>query len=329
MSAPTQPLTIWCNAKFTEPATKLLIEGTRAHKLVMSAGPASVLEAGKDDAGIASADIAFGQPDPKQCLGSKRIKWVEVTSAGYTRYDTPEFLEGFRGRGLPFTNMSGVFFEPCAEHVMAMMLALARQLPYAHRDQVTDHEWRYTERRYASQLLVGQTVLMLGFGAIGRRLAELLAPYKMKLIAVRRQTKSEAGVRVIPEEAVSSALAEADHVVNILPDNASTQNFMNARRFACMKAGARFYNIGRGTTVDERALLDALQSRRLDAAYLDVFATEPLPPESPLWTAPNCFITPHTAGGRSDQDEAIVQHFLDNLAAFTAGNQPKMTDRVV
>jgi phosphoglycerate dehydrogenase-like enzyme len=149
----------------------------------------------------------------------------------------------------------------------------------------------------------------------------------MNLIAVRRQTRSERGVRIIPEENVSSALAAADHVVNILPENASTRNYVNARRLACLKPGARFYNVGRGTTVDQGAVLEALQSGRLGAAYLDVFDPEPLPVEHALWTAPNCFITPHTAGGHHDQDERIVEHFLTNLAAFQRGEP--MVDRVV
>ena len=250
-----------------------------------------------------------------------------MTTAGYTRYDTPEFREGFRARGAIFSNVSQVFADPCAQHVLAMMLALGRQLLPSHQDQLRDRAWHYAQRRYDSRLLTGQTVVMLGFGAIGRRLAELLAPFGMTLIAVRRQTRSERGVRIVPEEALSSALAQADHVVNILPDNASTRNYINARRLACLKPGARFYNVGRGTTVDQRALLEALQSGRVGAAYLDVFEVEPLPVDDPLWSAPNCWITPHTAGGRHDQDEAIVRHFLANLAAFERGGE--MVDRVV
>lgn len=321
-------LTIWCNAKFSDADTQLLVDGTRAHKLIFSANAsASVLDAGKPDPQLASADIAFGQPDPAQCLASKKLRWVEVTTAGYTRYDTSEFQEGFRGRGAIFSNVSEVFADPCAQHVLAMMLALGRQLLPSHRDQLTDHSWHYAKRRYDSRLLTGQSVLMLGFGAIGRRLAELLAPFGMTLTAVRRQTRSERGVRIIPEESVSSALAQADHVVNILPDNASTRNYVNARRLGWMKPGARFYNVGRGTTVDERALIEALQSGRLNAAYLDVFETEPLPTDSPFWTLPNCFVTPHTAGGRHDQDAAIVTHFLRNLAAFEKSGA--MVDRIV
>jgi phosphoglycerate dehydrogenase-like enzyme len=321
-------LTIWCNTEFQPAAARLLAAGLAGHRLVRSAASsASVLVAGRPDAALAEADIAFGQPTVDDCLRFPRLKWLEVTTAGYTRYDREDFKEAFRRRGAAFTNASGVFADPCAQHVLAMMLALGRQLPQSLRDQFTDQSWHYTERRYDSRLLTGQTVLLLGYGAIGRRLAELLAPFGVTLLAVRRQTRSERAVRVVAEENISAALAQADHVVNILPDNDATKNYVNARRLACCKPGARFYNVGRGTTVDHAALLEALQSGRLDAAYLDVFDPEPLPPSSPLWTARNCFITPHTAGGRADQDEALVRHFLANLAAFECGGP--MTDRIV
>jgi phosphoglycerate dehydrogenase-like enzyme len=321
-------LTIWCNAKFSESDTQLLVEGTRGHQLVFSSDASkSVLDAGRPDPQLPTADVAFGQPDAAQCLATEKLRWVEVTTAGYTRYDTPEFQEAFRARGAIFSNVSEVFADPCAQHVLAMMLALGRQLLPSYRDQLDDHSWHYAERRYDSRLLTGQNVLMLGYGAIGRRLAELLAPFGMTVTAVRRRTRSERGVRIIPEESVSSALAEADHVVNILPDNASTRNYVNARRLACFKPGARFYNVGRGSTVDERALLEALRSGRIGDAYLDVFETEPLPVDSPFWTLPNCFITPHTAGGRHDQDTAIVRHFIRNLGAFEKGGE--MVDRIV
>jgi phosphoglycerate dehydrogenase-like enzyme len=320
-------LTIWCNAKFSESDEQLLREGTRAHTLVFSTHvSADVLEAGPMDPQMAEADVAFGQPNVVQCLESPPLRWVEVTTAGYTRYDTPEFRETFHARGAKFSNVSQVFADPCAQHVLAMMLALGRRLLDSHREQLHNRSWHYAERRYESRLLTGQTVVMLGFGAIGRRLAALLAPFGMTLIAVRRQTRSERGVRIIPEEGISSALAQADHVINILPDNASTRNYVNARRLSCFRPGARFYNVGRGSTVDERALLEALRSGRIGEAYLDVFETEPLPPGHPFWTLPNCHVTPHTAGGRHDQDTAIVRHFLDNLAAFTRGE--RLVDQV-
>lgn len=320
--------TIWCNAALSAPAEQMLVDGLADHRVIFAEKrSASVLTAGPADAGFESADVVFGQPDAGDCLRLKRIKWVAVTSAGYGRYDTPEFLEAFRARGSAFTTSSTVFAEPCAQHVLAMMLALGRQLLASHAEQLGEKQWKFFERRAASVLLNGQTVLLLGYGTIARRLTELLAPFGVKLYAVRRKTHSERGVHIIAEDRVTTVLGEADHVVNLLPDNETSRNYVNARRLGACKPGARFYNIGRGTTVDERALVQALESGRLGAAYLDVFAEEPLPPSNPLWTAPNCFITPHTAGGRSDQDLAVVEHFLANFTAFTTGGDA-MRDRV-
>jgi phosphoglycerate dehydrogenase-like enzyme len=321
-------LTLWCNGRFDDAATRLLREGTRSHRLIVSArSQASVLAAGESDPKLAEADVAFGQPTVDDCLQSPRLRWVEVSTAGYTRYDTEAFRENFRARGAIFTNASAVFADSCAQHLLAMMLALGRQLLPSYGDQLHDHSWHHTERRYRSRLLTGQTVLLLGYGAIGRRLAELLAPFRCTLYAVRRQTRSELGVRVVPVDDLTRVLPLADHVINILPENDATLNFVNARRLACLQPGAKFYNAGRGTTVDQNALLHALEAGRLAAAYLDVMEPEPLSPDHPLWTAPNCYITPHTGGGRHDQDEALVRHFLTNLEAFTRGGP--MTDRVI
>ena len=321
-------LTIWCNTKFAAAATEQLIAGTHGHRLVYStAASASVLAAGTSDPALISADIAFGQPAVNDCIKAEKLRWIELSSAGYTRYDTDEFKHVLRARGTALTNASGVFADSCAQHVLAMILGLGRQLPQSLQDQLSDHSWHWAERRYNSRLLTGQTILLLGFGAIGRRLTELLSPFGVKILALRRQTRSESAVRIISAENISSALAEADHVVNILPENDATVGFVNSRRLACCKRGARFYNVGRGTTVDQPALIEALESGRLDSAYLDVTDPEPLPPDHPLWNTKNCFITPHTAGGRHDQDEALVQHFLVNLKAFQRGSD--LVDRVV
>ncbi len=321
-------LTIWCNTKFPSAVTQRLIDGVRPHRLILSkSGSTSVLVAGAGDPALMEADVAFGQPAVDDCIRHSKLRWIELSSAGYTRYDHETFKDALRSRGAIMTNASGVFADPCAQHVLAMMLALGRDLLPSHQAQLTDHAWHYEERRAHSRLLTGQTVLLLGFGAIGRRLADLLAPFGMTILALRRQTRSERAVRIIPAENISSALAEADHVVNILPENEATRGFVNARRLACFKPGAKFYNVGRGATVDQGALLHALESGRLGAAYLDVTEPEPLPPEHPLWTTPNCYITPHTAGGRYDQDEALVDHFLANLAAFARAET--LTDRVV
>jgi phosphoglycerate dehydrogenase-like enzyme len=321
-------LTIWCNVKLPDAAEQMLREGTRGHRLIFSSTLLdNVLAVGKVDPTLAEADVALGQPDAGQCMHCPRLKWIEVISAGYTRYDREDFRVALRARGAVFTNASSIFSDPCAQHVLALMLALGRNLFPSYRDQLTDHSWHYEERRRDVQLLTGQTVLMLGFGAIGRRLAELLAPFRMQVYAVRRQTRSEPGVHIMAEEELTRVLPLADHVVNILSDNETTRGYVNARRLGWFKPGAKFYNVGRGTTVDQRALLEALQNGRLGAACLDVTDPEPLPPEHPLWTARNCYITSHTAGGRPDQGEALGRHFLTNLAAFTSGGG--LTDRII
>ena len=255
MSKSTGPLTIWTNALFADAENRLFAEGTRRHKVVYAPDSTKFfLGAAKPDPALLTADIAFGQPDVAQCLENSRLRMIEVTTAGYTRYDTPEFLEAMRARGTAFCNVSEVFADSCAQHVLAMMLALGRQLLASHKDQLTVRGWEYAERRYNSRNLTGQTVVLLGFGAIGRRLAELLAPFGMTIMAVRRQTRSERGVRVIPEERVSSALAEADHVVNILPRQRRHPKLRERPPHRLLQARRAFlYNVGRGSTVDERA----------------------------------------------------------------------------
>jgi phosphoglycerate dehydrogenase-like enzyme len=220
-----------------------------------------------------------------------------------------------------------VYAEPCAEHVLAFMLAQARRLPQSLDNQRTERNWPQREHRAASRLLAGQTVVLLGFGAIGRRLVDLLGPFGMRIIALRRKPAGGETVRVIAGDRLPAALAEADHVIDLLPDNSATHGFVDERRFAAIKTGAIFYNIGRGTTVRQDALLVALCSGRLAAAYLDVTDPEPLPAEHPLWTAPNCYITPHTAGGHDVEPERLVRHFLANLDRFTRGRP--LNDRIL
>lgn len=317
-------LTIWCNAQLSEAALAILKEGVGSHRLIFSSQLTSNLAAGSFDPTLLEADIAFGQPDPETILQSPRLKWVHITSAGYARYDTERFRDFLAQRQGALTNSSQVYARPCAEHALAFMLADARQLPQCFADQ-GDRGWNQVEHRANSRLLTGKEVVLLGFGAIGRRLAELLTPFGVKIRALRRKV-SGGDSEVISLDELPEALRTADYVVNILPDNPSTQGFLSSERFAQMKPGATVYNIGRGTTVDQEALISVLQSGHIRAAYLDVTDPEPLPASHPLWSAPNCFITPHTAGGFDTEFDALVQHFLGNLNRFTEGKE--FEDRV-
>lgn len=322
-----QPLTIWCNAKLPEAARAELLAGTSDHRLVFSTQVAGNLDAGGPDPSLAQADVAFGQPDPRQVIELDRLRWVHLTSAGYTRYDRRDVREMLRGRGAVLTNSSGVFDEACAQHVLAMMMAEARQLPAGWRNQAGDKGWPAAQIRRRSHLLNGQAVLILGFGAIARRLVELLAPFGMNITGVRRSPRGDEPVPCRPVSELAALLPHADHVVNILPSSPETEQLMNADMLGAMKPHAVFYNIGRGDTVDQYALRTALDTDLLAAAYLDVMTPEPLPPDESLWTTKNCHITPHTAGGSADEFERLIRHFMSNLRQFEVGKP--LADRVM
>src|SRR4051794_6682199 len=190
------PLTIWCNAKFPEAAMAELKAGVGSHRLVLPQTlHASNLAAGQADPFLKEADIALGQPDPKQVIELPNVRWSHLTTAGYTRYDTQEFQTAMRARGAKLTNSSMVYDEPCAEHVMAMLMAICRRLPHCGADQAVSQAWHSAEHRRQSRLLETQTVLILGFGAIARRLVELLTPFKMTIIAVRRKVTGKEPVK--------------------------------------------------------------------------------------------------------------------------------------
>ena len=322
--------TVWTNHELQPSAERYLREELerRGDRLVQSAASSrSVLLPGEPDPSLAEADIAYGQPAPDDVLTYSRIGWVALSTAGYTRYDRDDFRQAMRSRGAPVTNSSSVFADPCAQQILAGMLALARNLPSQLRNQDGRRNWRYLEDRFTASVLTGQTVVILGYGAIGRRLARLLAPFDMRLMALRRRAEAGAGVTMVSEGELTQALAKADHVINVLPDSLATRKFVDAARLAQFKPGARFYNIGRGTTVDQESLIQALDSGRLGGTYLDVMDPEPLPPEHPLWRASNCFITCHIGGGTTDQDDKLVRHFLNNLDRWES-RQP-LEDQIV
>lgn len=322
-------LTIWCNAKFPDATMDRLRSKLGRHKLLLAGASSAVnLDAGKPDPLLEQSQIAFGQPDPDQVTRLKTLRWVQLTSAGYTRYDTPAFRAAVQSNHTLVCNASSVYSEPCAQHTLAMILALARRIPQSRDNQRESHAWPYLPLRAESVLLNGQTILLVGYGAIARRLAELLAPLRMNVIGFRRQpTGDEGAVKMAKITELDDWLPQADHIVNILPASPETDGFFSAERFAKLKPSAIYYNIGRGTTNDEAALRNALTTRKLAAAYLDAFATEPLPANDPLWTTPNCLITPHTAGGHATEFERHVDLFLENLRRLE--HDEALIDRVM
>ena len=319
-------LTIWTNTLLPEAVQSRLDAGIKPHRLLISKQRAGILSASVADPLLEEADIAFGQPDPGQLLGPSKLKWIHLTTAGYTRYDRADLRDALRQRQVALTNSSSVFDEPCAEHVVAFMLAGARAFPEAFANQVA-RGWVTDDLRRKCRLLTGQTALLLGFGAIARRVVEMLQPFRMNLRALRRSPTGKESIPVFSIAELDSHLPAADHVLNILPSSPATDHLIGRAQFAAMKKGAIFYNIGRGTTVDQKALIDSLNSRHVAAAFLDVTDPEPLPADHPLWSAPNCFITPHSAGGHENEFDRVVDHFLANLRQYESSLP--LRDRIV
>jgi phosphoglycerate dehydrogenase-like enzyme len=319
--------TIWTNVRLEAESAQRLQQGIAPHHLVGGMVASAVTGDAPDPPPLEQAHIAFGQPDPQALLTCPNIRWIHITTAGYTRYDRDDLRRHFARHGTAMTNSSSVYAEPCAQHVLAMMLSLARRLPHALRDQWQDQKWRGGHHRAGSILLNGQTVLLLGFGAIARRLAQLLGPLEMRLIAVRRTPSGSEPVQTYPVTELDRLLPHAHHIVNLLPANPGTRQFVSRERISLMRPEAIFYNIGRGSTIDQPALIDALTTGQLAAACLDVTDPEPLPPDHPLWTTPNCFITPHSAGGHQGEQIRLVDHFLENLTRFQT-HQP-LLDRIM
>jgi phosphoglycerate dehydrogenase-like enzyme len=308
-------LTVWTNHRMNAEQEAKVRRAKAGHRLLL----------GKDatPAELAGAHVAFGQPPVDEARDSQTLRWVQLSSAGYGSYDRKDVREAFGRRGAALTKSSFVYANPCAEHVLSFMLAWARQLPAAFEQQRGERGWPQERLRQRSVLLTGQRVIFFGFGSIGARLAQLLAPFTPHLSGVRRSVSGDESIETFSfdDPRLAERLGAADHVVNLLPGTAATAGFFDAQRFAAFKRGAIFYNVGRGTTVDQSALLEALRSGSLGAALLDVTDPEPLPPAHPLWQAPNCVITPHGAGGHHDEGDRLVDHFVTNFARFAA-DQP-------
>jgi phosphoglycerate dehydrogenase-like enzyme len=245
---------------------------------------------------LPDADIFVGYSLRAQQLGdAKKLKWIHSTAAGVAQLIYPEL----RDSGILVTNPSGIFSVPMAEHTMGMLLALARNFPDSVRHQDRSN-WGQQEmwdlpQRFSE--LNGQLLLIVGYGSIGRELARRARAFDMRVWGVTRSGTGDAthAEKIVAATQLENVLPEADYVVLSVPETPETKQLIGASQIAKMKRGARLINVGRGSLLDETALLHALESRALGGAALDVTGTEPLPAQSPLWRAPNLFITPHTS----------------------------------
>lgn len=319
---------IYSDTPFGELALRHLKSGIGSHELIFPEVMAkSVLGQSVAGPGIRNVDIIFGQPDVSAVLEASRLRWMHVSTAGYTRYDHADFRKEMESRGVVVTNSSSVYADACVEHFMTFLFSQSRQLLPNLASNCANGSKEWFDLRESAIPLCGQRLVILGYGTIAKRLIECLKPFKMDIVAMRRNPRGDESVTIVTPSDLDQSLGEADHVLNILPDNDESYHYVDESLLSKMKRGSVFYNIGRGRTVEQQALASALHSGHLAAAWLDVTDPEPLPPEHPLRLAANCHITPHTAGGHQAESETLVRHFLTNFDRFQQ-NQP-LFDRII
>ncbi len=256
-----------------------------------------------------------GRIDDETLESANELVWHHVPWAGVERIATPMMAE----KGVVLTNSRGISAPNMAEHAIAFMLAFGRALPEFWKEQQAK-SWRGWYERPAFFELTGQTVLLLGTGAIGQAIAERLRPFGCRLIGARRTGGQLDGLdEVVTFDALPGVLPNVDHVVSTLPMTPHTAGIFGRDLISAMKPGSYFYNLGRGGTVDQDALIDALKSGHLAGAGLDVTDPEPLPEESPLWDAPNVLITGHTSGASPMTSARAIEVLRENLRAYVAG----------
>jgi phosphoglycerate dehydrogenase-like enzyme len=265
---------------------------------------------------LQQAEVIFGwiHQFPKDLPArTGRLKWIQVMTAGVDRLPEEILKSGIR-----VANASGLHGAAMGEVVLEMMLMFVKDAPACMRMKQA-REWR----RYRPGMLRGQTVGIIGLGAVGKEIARLCKAFGMRVIGIRRSDGAASPCpdvdRVYPREQLPELLAESDFVVLALPLTKETGGMIGEKELRGMKPTAFLINVARGAIVDEEALIRALAEKWIAGAGLDVFAREPLPPESPLYAMDNVIFSPHISGDIPDYESRAVEVFCENLRRYLAG----------
>jgi phosphoglycerate dehydrogenase-like enzyme len=270
------------------------------------------------------AEVLFGVPDDSAeglaevVNGLPRLRWVHATSAGAGEQVRKAGLSPEALKRVVITTSSGVHAVPLAEFAILGLLAMAKELPRLIEDQRAK-AWPEVRRPFRE--LSGQTLFLLGLGEIGREVARLGKALGMRTVGFRRTEgpPPEWVDEVHGPQRLAELAGQADAMVVSLPMTEQTAGLVDRATIERLPASCIFVNIGRGGVVDEPALIAALRDRRIAGAVLDVFATEPLPVDSPLWTLPNVLVTPHAVAVSPRENERIAELFADNLRRYLDG----------
>jgi len=243
-----------------------------------------------------------------------KAKWLHSFSAGVDKVLSPEVAKS----NIILTNSSGVHATPIAEMILAYCLMFARGFTKTIGEQ-SEHTWH---KNYSTCELRNSTVLIVGLGAIGTETARLCHAFGAQVVAVARSAKKKPTFveRLETSEKLDGLLPEVDYVVITLPHTKETHHLFDKKKFALMRPNTIVINIGRGGIINEKDLIEALQTKKIAGASLDVFEKEPLPPDSPLWDMPNVIITPHHSGLSLRYMDRAVEILCKNLKAYLKGD---------
>ncbi len=273
------------------------------------------LEASQQLPAFLPAKVCFGNVPPGWLEQTEHLEWIQLESVGFGEYQNIDSKTDFI-----MTHLKGFFDVPVAESALAGILALYRKIDTLTRLQ-QQKEWVGQDLRPHMKILKGAKVCVLGGGGgIGSHLISLLEPFETEVTVFGRRS-SKADITTTTE--LEKVLPAVDILVSALPETNETIQLMSAKRLQLLAPHALFVNVGRGSLVDEPALVTLLEEEKIGGAVLDVTEREPLPPDHPLWTCPNTLLTQHTGGGFDREVRGKVEVFLDNLRRFREGEMPE------
>ena len=290
------------------PAAIKEMQGVASNVTIVAADQAKLAEQ------VTDADAIFGTINPELFRSAKKLKWVQVYSAGVENYRFPEFLKS----DVTLTNCKILQGPNIADHAFALLLALTRDL-YRIIPNRTKEEW--TRGQHSPIELRGKTAVIVGLGGIGMQIAQRAHAFDMKVIGVDPKDipLSYWISKLVPPDRLDSVLPEADVVFLAAPHTPQTEGLMSAKQFDLMKKNSYFIAVSRGKLYSSEALLSALESKHLAGAGLDVTNPEPLPKGHPLWKCENVIITPHIAGTSDNVQTRRMAVLKENIARFSKG----------
>ena len=296
-------LLIWSDDKKTE-----LVGIVPEWDLILYPGPEELAVR------MPKVEVVFGKIQTELLAEARSLRWLQLQGAGADR-----FVKALKGTDVLITNASGVHSIPITEHILALMLSLARDIPKAIRGQLKG-EW-YPHAKHAVFELSGKRVVLIGTGAIGGHFARAAAALGMEVVGVRKRPEwaGDGMIRVVGPGRLREELPEADFVVLAAPLTAETMGILGREELALMNSDSYVINIGRGKLMDQNALVESLLNGSIAGAGLDVFEEEPLPEVSPLWNMENVVVTSHYAGLSPKYSERLWSIFIENLKRYLTG----------